>query len=528
MTILSAVYRLWAAIRHDQLAQHWQPLWAPHGAYGLKGRPAADSLVFDTCAFLAQATHSGLVVGGLSYDFEKCFDRVPVSLAVHILRARGCDNKICAVLDGFYAQHVKHFRIQGHYDSPFYPSNGLVQGCPLSMLVLSSLTAAWLEHLQEHEPEVEAKSYADDLSLCATAARPRVLQAKVAAVHSHTHQFVTRSGLKLNCVKSFSFGHQSLRGCIPSLPNHKRSFRLTGGTVKLDAKPCWTQLEKLKAAKWSSNVASIRRMPVGWFTKVKWLQRVSPQLIWAQGTRSLASTRDVARTLRAQVVRALLDVDHYSASPHVVFALLAPPSLEPECAMNMAALPLFKRSVQCPSHAQTAAEQLAAPQPFDGPYARAQQLRASPVSGPIVQALVQNRPLPPDWQHALRERWSEQCWQLVLRDRSQDYAGIGRGANRSLTVSLIQQWTKEADELQYMIDMGFTTEPDSTLDPRPRIKILRLLLMGGLMDPERDRRHRREPRGVKCQCGGVPSHDHISWSCPRFRAPPPKQDACVL
>ena len=278
ITILSSVYRLWAAIRHDQLAQHWQPLWAPHGAYGLNGRPAADSLVFDTCAFLAQATHRGLMVGGLSYDLEKCFDRVPVSLAVHILRARGCDNKICAALDGFYAQHVKHFRIQGHYDSPFYPSNGLVQGCPLSMLVLSSLTAAWLEHLQEHEPEVEAKSYADDLSLCATAARPRALRAKVAAVHSHTHQFVTRSGLKLNCVKSFSFGHQSLHGCIPPLPNHKRSFRLTGGTVKLDAKPCWTQLEKLKAAKWTSSVASIRRVPVGWFTKVKWLQRVSPQL----------------------------------------------------------------------------------------------------------------------------------------------------------------------------------------------------------------------------------------------------------
>ena len=139
-----------------------------------------------------------------------------------------------------------------------------------------------------------------------------------------------------------------------------------------------------------------------------------------------------------------------------------------------------------------------------------QQLRDSPVFGPIVQALVQNRPLPPDWQHALRERWREQCWQLVLRDRSQDYAGIGRGANRSLTVSLIQQWTKEADELQYMIDMGFTTEPDSTLDPRPRLKILRLLLTGGLMDPELDRRHRRKPGGVKCQCGGVPSRTTTS------------------
>ena len=81
----------------------------------------------------------------------------------------------------------------------------------------------------------------------------------------------------------------------------------------------------------------------------------------------------------------------------------------------------------------------------------------------------------------------------------------------------LQLWTKEADELQYMLDIGLTTEPEASQDPRPRLKILRLLLLGGLMDPERDRRHRRKPGRVKCQCGGMPSHDHISWVCPRFR-----------
>ena len=37
------------------------------------------------------------------------------------------------------------------------------------------------------------------------------------------------------------------------------------------------------------------------------------------------------------------------------------------------------------------------------------------------------------------------------------------------------------------------------------------------MDPERDRRQRKEPGKVKCQCVGVPSHDHISWHFPRCR-----------
>ena len=221
--------------------------------------------------------------------------------------------------------------------------------------------------------------------------------------------------------------------------------------------------------------------------------------------------------LRAKVVRALLDVDDYSASPYVLFALLAPPSLEPEFAMQLSALRLFIRSVQSPAQARAAARQLASPQPFDGPYARLQQLRDSPVYGPVVQAVVQSRPLPANWQHELRDRWRAATYKLVLRDRAQDYAGIGRGVNKSLTVSLIQRWTQEADQLQYMLDMGLATEPEPQHDPRPRLKILRLLLIGGLMDPERDRRHRRKPGGVKCQCGGVPSHDHISWVCPRFR-----------
>ena len=218
------------------------------------------------------------------------------------------------------------------------------------------------------------------------------------------------------------------------------------------------------------------------------------------------------------MVRALLNVDSYSASPLVVFALLAPPSLEPECAMNMAALRLLRRFANSPTHASQLQIQLSKQQSFDGPFARAQQLQQSPIYGPVVQALAQQAPLPPSWQHDLRERWRKDMWKLVLRDRSQDYHGVGSGVNRELTVSLVGKWTEEADTLQCLLDMGLTVEPATELDPRPRLKILRLLLTGGLMDPERDRRHRRKAEPVKCQCGAIPSHDHITWHCPRLKA----------
>ena len=82
------------SVPHNQLAALWQQRWAPQHAYGLRGKPAADVLVFDTCKFFSQAHEQGKIVGGVRYDFRKCFDSIPCRLAVNILRMRGCDNRL--------------------------------------------------------------------------------------------------------------------------------------------------------------------------------------------------------------------------------------------------------------------------------------------------------------------------------------------------------------------------------------------------------------------------------------------------
>ena len=65
-----------------------------------------------------------------------------------------------------------------------------------------------------------------------------------------------------------------------------------------------------------------------------------------------------------------------------------------------------------------------------------------------------------------------------------------------------------------MFDNNLLPEVDPALDPRPRLKVLRLLLTAGLQTPERDHRHRRQPGSVKCACGqGSPTIFHLSWEC---------------
>ena len=73
-------------------------------------------------------------------------------------------------------------------------------------------------------------------------------------------------------------------------------------------------------------MARIRYVPKGWFTKVKLMQKYTSQLTWGQGTHSLSLTVNRQRALRASVIKSFLNASDYSASPKVIFCLLAPPA----------------------------------------------------------------------------------------------------------------------------------------------------------------------------------------------------------
>ena len=108
-------------------------------------------------------------------------------------------------------------------------------------------------------------------------------------------------------------------------------------------------------------------------------------------------------------------------------------------------------------------------------------------------------------------------WHNLARDRPQAFSGAQRGINKNLTISLLNSWAKQADHLQEQIDNNSIAPPDSFADPRPRQKILRLLLTAGLLNPEANHRHRKLKGTIKCKCGASPTHHHITWDCPLFQ-----------
>lgn len=186
ITVLSCVYRLTSCpTRRDMVATMapWRSVWCQNHTFSRCPYISYLPKYWTSSAWKASTRR-------LSYDFEKAFDRVPFRLAVNILRMRGCDEKICRTLDNFYKGHYKMFKIDGHFDQPFVPTNGIIQGCPLSMLILTSLTACWHETLSQHRNNLHPRSYADDLS--ATIAQPQKFSSKTRFVKSMNTRSILR------------------------------------------------------------------------------------------------------------------------------------------------------------------------------------------------------------------------------------------------------------------------------------------------------------------------------------------------
>ena len=121
------------------------------------------------------------------------------------------------------------------------------------------------------------------------------------------------------------------------------------------------------------------------------------------------------------------------------------------------------------------------------------------------------------WEHEARERYRSKVWHNLVRDRPQHFSGAYGGINKTLSTNLLAKLVAEADIIQQKLDLQEIPDIDPKIDPRPQIKILRLLLTAGLQNPDSNHRHRRQQGEVQCLCKqAAPTLWHISWECIRY------------
>ena len=142
LTVLSQIYRIWAGVRMEDALQ-WQEQWVHPEAYGFRPHKGAidAATVLTLLIELAQALKVPLV--GVGTDYTKCFDLIPQLISMAILEVQGIDSGVLRAFRGMYTQLKRMFKIKGCLGAWWTATNGILQGCPLSVIVINALTTTW-------------------------------------------------------------------------------------------------------------------------------------------------------------------------------------------------------------------------------------------------------------------------------------------------------------------------------------------------------------------------------------------------
>eukprot|EP00973_Karenia_brevis_P063882 8880516-Karenia_brevis.AAC.1 len=87
-----------------------------------------------------------------------------------------------------YDNLQKRFRCGQSYGKPFHAVNGILQGCPLSVLLVNAVMTVWVNAVRQEVQRSEPQAYADDTSAIVLTRRGVQLVANV------THNFALATG----------------------------------------------------------------------------------------------------------------------------------------------------------------------------------------------------------------------------------------------------------------------------------------------------------------------------------------------
>eukprot|EP00660_Eupelagonema_oceanica_P019739 gene19739-biopygen1284 len=99
-----------------------------------------------------------------------------------------------------YARLRRRFRAAGGVGAEFRATNGILQGCPLSVALLNASVAVWARAVEAQAQGAAAEAYADDAYATATSEKP------VQAAFAVTGDYGRLTNGKLHVTKSCTFG----------------------------------------------------------------------------------------------------------------------------------------------------------------------------------------------------------------------------------------------------------------------------------------------------------------------------------
>lgn len=149
--IMSVVYRLWAATRVAEVMS-WQEKWLDKSMHGFRRSHGAEDVWWEQSLHVEQALLQSDGLFFLFLDYRKCFDRVPVHIVLEIAVASDMSPKLVIQLRSLYATLKRRFRVRGGIGHEFLATNGIIQGCPVSVVLLNLLVNVWARSVNAEVP----------------------------------------------------------------------------------------------------------------------------------------------------------------------------------------------------------------------------------------------------------------------------------------------------------------------------------------------------------------------------------------
>ena len=223
ITVTSCIYRVWAAARMAQ-CHLWQDKWIQPGQHGSrKQHSTSDALAKMTIA-METAMAEGKGISGVAVDLSKAFDNVPIEIVFRVVEELGIDTRLLRALRGMYASIQRRFKINGCVGEAFRSTNGILQGCPLSVMLLNALMAILHKVLT---PVVDGESYVDDLTIF------KHERGKLQQGLNLIARFMNDTGQAVNAKKTKAFGY----GADPRLRYNGKELEYENQTYKIEEYP---------------------------------------------------------------------------------------------------------------------------------------------------------------------------------------------------------------------------------------------------------------------------------------------------
>lgn len=500
---MSVVYRLWAATRLREVTR-WQETWISPTQHGARSGHGTEDVFWALALKIESALISVTPLDGFNLDYSKCFDRLPRGIMLRVARELGMHEDVLRALGAMYSKLRSRFKCGSAVGVEYVSTNGTLQRCPLSLVLLNGLMSVWCRAMEEKVPDAEPSVFVDDAR--ATASRPVFLNQAL----DLTMEFVDRTGQSLNAAKCSGF--TTVTTCMKRLRlgtnrlEQTFEIRSVGATLATHADADLGFGSRVDDARVVGK--RLLGVPLPFQARAQLLESlVLPRALYACEVMSLP--RPALAKLNVDILKALLGGRRGRHCSEIVLSLLCPGHrLDAKSACVYKRLVTAKKMLDRRQDLRVAFVQAwrtpgASWKPIVGPLA----LIAEAFSeigwrwvGPldvVTETGARHKLVEvelPVWQYAVRKSMRMAAWRAAAARRD-NLLGIEHGVNRDATMALLEGGRLGA-------------EKDG---------ILRTILADGLWTQERKHRAnmRSSGRGQCPHCceEAVEDQAHLWWHC---------------